>query len=515
MRLLETSTPRRRYLNCVSTIVGRLAASTLAGIGEAFGDGAPGSELARNFRTHIDCVVAALLRPHLRQEIMLWRHANSMGGWALLAARDGAPEDDEAALDHMESGGWSALFDRLPLLQPLLTTVVAGEVAAAQSFAADLHQDLPLLSEVFCAGSRIDPVAVQPGLSDPHQGRRSVCSVHFSNGRQLIYKPRPVGMERGLAEMLTWLAARGAPLVSYAPLVCDRGDHGWMEHVAFEPCETAADADLYYQRLGALSCLLACLGAVDCHADNFIARGARPVLIDAETLLHPRLAASPDFTLMETEIFPRLIVTPSGQTVVYGGFDKEYAALGEAVETAAHAGRQSNQPHLAGMAVPLSAHRAATAIGVAAMADWLDRHASAFLADDGPARTLLHNKTRVILRPTSMYAAVLAASLQEAMLRDVSSRATPFARLRRHDDRIVTPDAWEAIHHAEVASLSAVDIPYFLLDPKSGDVMSEDRVVARGVFAPAADRLGSGFEAALRACREVADNVADSWRAPR
>lgn len=492
----------RRYHRSVSTLLDRLAAFELAALRTAGDRGAPAAPLRRQFRTHIDRVVAALLMPHLRREIVLWRHARSMGGWVLTTGPEPAPEDDGTALDHMDTGGWEALFERLPLLRELVTTVVGGEVAAAQRFLADLRQDLPALSASFFAGVGVEAVAVQPGLSDPHAGRRTVCAVRFGNGRTLIYKPRPVGMERGLGDLLAWLAGRKAPLVVQAPPVCDCGDHGWMAHVPFTPCAAADDVELYFQRLGAFACLLACLGAVDCHADNFIARGAAPVLVDAETLLHPRLAASPGFTLMETEIFPRSLVTPRGQTIVYGGFDKEYAALGEAVEAAARSSGRRNLPHFGGEAMTLAAHRAATETGMAAMADWLDRHAAALLAGDGPVAELAGNAPRVILRPTSLYAAVLVDSWKETALGDAATRAAGIARLRRYDDPTLSPIAWDAIHRAEREALVAADIPSFRLDPASGDLLAGSRVVAPAAFAPVRDRLARGFTETLRACRD-------------
>lgn len=492
----------RRYHRSVSTLLDRVAGSELAALHAAGEGGTSTAHLQRQFRTHIDRVVAALLVPHLRREITLWRHARSMGGWALVTGPVPASEDDGTALDHMDTGGWEALFERLPLLRDLVTTVVAGEVSAAQRFLGDLQQDLPALSASFFAGDGIEAVAVQPGLSDPHGGRRTVCAVGLGSGRTLVYKPRPVGMERGLGDLLAWLAERNAPLVSWTPPVCDRGDHGWMAFVPFAPCATAGDVELYFQRLGALACLLACLGAVDCHADNFIARGASPVLVDAETLLHPRLAASPGFTLMETEIFPRSLVTPRGQTIVYGGFDKEYAALGEAVEAETRASGWRNLPHLGGEAMTLAAHRGATGTGIAAMAGWLDRHAAALLAGDGPVARLAQNAPRVILRPTSLYAAVLVDSWKDTALGDEATRAAGFARLRRYDDPTVSPIAWDAIHRAECEALIAADIPSFLLDPASGDLLAGSRVVAPAAFAPVQDRIAQGFAETLRACRE-------------
>ncbi len=502
----------RPYTGYVSRLIARLAAPEFERLRAAFMDPAWSPGVARDFRDHIVLSVSGILLPHLRDQAMLWRHVGRGGGQGgSLPAASGPAENDVATLAYMETEGWAALFEHLPLLQSAVIAVIGREVAAAERLAADFRNDLPLLSESFFAGGRMSRVGgVRPGLSDPHLGRRSVCALRFTSGHRLIYKPRPVAMESGLAGIAAWLAAQGAPHAPRVPRVLDGGDHGWMEFIPMRSCRTAAGVRRFYERLGALAGLLACLGAVDCHADNFIAHGDWPVLIDSETLFHPRLAASPDFTLLETEIFQRTLVTPTGQTIVYGGFDADYADLGARMpgNSQGAAGHPPiNLPRLAGASMPQAAHAAETRAGISAMAGWLGRHATAFLADGGPVRAMTGGKARVVLRPTGMYAAVLGASLQATALSDRSRRDAVLAQLRRHDDRALAPDVWRLVHEVETASLAGLDIPYFLLDLESGDLLDGIRSIAPRAFAPVSARIEQGFEAALRSCANAGGPV--------
>ena len=62
-----------------------------------------------------------------------------------------------------------------------------------------------------------------------------------------------------------------------------------MEFIPALPCQEEAERGRFYRRQGSLLALLYVLGGNDIHAENLIASGEYPVLVDLETLLQPGL----------------------------------------------------------------------------------------------------------------------------------------------------------------------------------------------------------------------------------
>lgn len=107
--------------------------------------------------------------------------------------------------------------------------------------------------------------------------------VSLASGRRLIYKPRSVGAEawwRALVDALPEL-----DLV--APRVLARSGYGWVEAIRAVPLRTV-DLASYLERAGASLALLDLFEVRDAHRGNVLTAGGRPVLVDAETIAHPR-----------------------------------------------------------------------------------------------------------------------------------------------------------------------------------------------------------------------------------
>ena len=132
---------------------------------------------------------------------------------------------------------------------------------------------------------------VTMAMSDRHRGGRSVMRLDFGGGTQILYKPKGLRLERAFCHLLRWLNRRGAPVTLRAIEVVDRGDYGWVEYVEAAECGRREDVATYYRRAGALLCLVHLLDGTDCHLENIVAAGPDPVLVDAEALLHHRVAA--------------------------------------------------------------------------------------------------------------------------------------------------------------------------------------------------------------------------------
>ena len=187
---------------------------------------------------------------------------------------------------HMQSGGLLAFFE----LHPVLGRRLAEQPTNTPPRWVNSCVGLWLICR-HCSGcgrwrTRAGGRCVA-GLSDPHRGGRQVFAVTFANGRRLIYKPKDMGIDVAYNALLTWLNAAGAPITLRPLLVLDRQTHGWVECADPAPCADRAAVTRYYHRAGALMCLVHLLQGSDCHAENLIAAGEDPVLVDCETLLDP------------------------------------------------------------------------------------------------------------------------------------------------------------------------------------------------------------------------------------
>ncbi|HEU9856653.1 TPA: DUF4135 domain-containing protein, partial [Streptococcus pneumoniae] len=65
--------------------------------------------------------------------------------------------------------------------------------------------------------------------------------------------------------------------------------YGFCEYIDTEECMNDLDVKGFYQRIGELLGILYSLNSVDFHYENIIAKGAYPVPIDLETLIHPQI----------------------------------------------------------------------------------------------------------------------------------------------------------------------------------------------------------------------------------
>lgn len=306
-------------------------------------------------------------------------------------------------------------------------------------------------------------VEARSGLSDPHDGGRSVALLRFASGLRVVYKPRPVGLEAGFARLLEWWNGLGSGLALRAPRVEDRGTHGWMEFVAHEACPDRAAAGRYYERAGALIALAALLDATDLHCGNVIAHGEYPVLVDLETLLQPRWPGE-ERSLLATGLVPSWIRGPDGGSYDVSGFG--------AIAT----------QRFAGATVPLRENVVRLGGEIASPAAFADRlsagfhHAGTLLcarreelqSAGGPLEAFRGQQVRVILRHTLTYRAA----------RDGRSSPGPESLLRP----VREPRTLEAIAAAERRALERGDIPRFVASTGDGDWSPHPGCTVRGCF---------------------------------
>jgi Domain of unknown function (DUF4135) len=139
--------------------------------------------------------------------------------------------------------------------------------------------------------------------SDWHRGNHAVVHVVLDDGSEWYYKPRPGETEAFLYSSLRFVSELvGIPFET--PRLLLRKKYFWMESVSQQQCRDRREAATFYAKAGILLYLLCRFRGVDFHAGNLIARQTDPVLIDCETLFHPRVAGMPDLAFRATGFLP-------------------------------------------------------------------------------------------------------------------------------------------------------------------------------------------------------------------
>jgi len=340
-------------------------------------------------------------------------------------------------------------------------------------------------------------VAVDGGLSDPHQGGRGVLIARFSSGTRVVYKPKSLAVDRHFQQLLQWANARGLEPAQWTLTILDRGSYGWVELVEPQGCTSPAEVERFYARQGGLLALLHVLAATDFHYENVIAVGEHPILIDLEALFHPNLRtpdpadgfmnalAHLDASVLSVGLLPQLMrlnpgaagldvsglgaaagqLSPRGVPVWEGGATDTARVVYERVPL----NPGVHRPTLDGEPVDVLDYSEPLLEGFSAAYRLLVDRRAELLAHDSPLARFVADEVRLLLRPTVVYGRMLAESFHPDLLRDALERDRFFDRLWvavPFQPRLVP-----AIRH-EQADLLRGDIPKFTTRPASRDVTS-------------------------------------------
>lgn len=349
--------------------------------------------------------------------------------------------------------GVAALVERYPVLGRLLGTAAWLAVEAALELVGRLAADRGEVISALLGGAAPGPaVALETGLGEPHHRGRTVASVVFADGRRVVYKPRDMAVYGLFADVVRWLNERLPELRLRSAGIVRRPGYGWQECVEWRPLASSA-AKLFYRRQGALLAALYALHATDIHCENLIASGADPVLVDVETLLHPDLppvrevgddpaAEALAASVRRSGLLPYLSIAEDGARDVSG--------MG---------GDRDNRPGTADLALEPADYEAATLDGFRLGYD-------AIMKEQGAFSELIESRgqvlTRVVCRPSRIYARLLDECTSPDLLRSESDRDAALDTLRDLDAHPL----WRRLVPHERDDLRVGDIP--LLSCRAG-----------------------------------------------
>lgn len=181
---------------------------------------------------------------------------------------------------------WDGLAGPYPTLLPRIEKMVRNRCAASLRFAERWAMDRASLGAL-CGGAPGELEGLSFGAGDSHLGGQTVSLLRCQGGR-LVYKPRSLAVDAALGRFIAELAGHhGGALSIRVPTVVAREGHGWAE---FVPHRYASQEELldFYRGIGHWLAIMRLLGGSDLHAENLIAHGGNPVVVDCETLFTPK-----------------------------------------------------------------------------------------------------------------------------------------------------------------------------------------------------------------------------------
>lgn len=418
-----------------------------------------------------------------------------------------------------------ALWQEYPVLARQVVTCIRQWVESSLELLQRLCADWPQLRQRFSPADDPGPLMrLSSEAGDRHRGGRAVVILEFRSGLRLVYKPKSMALAARFQALLAWLNTYTPDLPFRTTQILDCGTYGWMEFVTASPCASRQEMERFYQRQGGYLALLYAIEAVDFHLENLIAAGEHPVLIDLETLFHPReadeaallegdpAAAAAWHSVLRVGLLPvRLWASAEAEGVDLSGLGGAPGQLTpfpvpvwehEATDTMVLERQRvpmqgaNNRPTLAGAEVEPADYTEAIVAGFSTIYRVLLAQRAHLLAPAGLLAQCADAELRVVLRATRTYSSLLAESVHPDLLRDALDRDRLFDRLwleaeHRPGLAVVLP--------AERRALGNGDIPLFTATASATEL-----------WASATDCLGpfftaSGLDAVARRLQQCSE----------
>lgn len=382
-----------------------------------------------------------------------------------------------AAWRSLPGPAWAEHYQHYPVLARLTWQLLMQWVEQVAELWRRVEGDRPLLETRW---PELGPLAqLQLGLSDRHAGGRTVARLTFQSGQELAYKPRDLGLDAAWEGFIAWFNARGPALDLHAPRTLARPGYGYAAWIAAGPCASEEELARHHQRAGMLLALAHLLRATDLHVENVIAMGEHPVLVDLETLLNPPL----DLPAPEREGDPALrsLLEASVQrTMLLPTWSREATGelldLGGLTGTLPHA---SNRARRGDRPVVLADHLPDLIMGFDAAHELILAARDELLAPTGPLQAFHGLTSRVLVRPTREYLALLTSSLEPGPLADGFARGALLDTLSQWRMGELLPPSWWPLVAHERRALEALDVPHLTLRTDGDELLDPPLVGVR------------------------------------
>ena len=404
---------------------------------------------------------------------------------------------DEPLLAHSRDD-WLDLLEVWPVLAFVVGTALAQWRSSALELLSRLETDLPVITSVIFGGLPPGPlVDVTMGAGDRHNVGRSVTLLRFATGQGLIYKPRdlsPCAATLSVFELLN--AAGGLPHLPTRRVLVREG-YGYEERLEPVPTADEGGAARFYERLGALMCVMQLLGARDMWAGNLLAIGEEPHLVDLECVFCPPMDPPPLLNPMRQALYVRREATVLSTAIPVAPQPPTALCPTRDIGCLSHA---DDPVDAGGAGLAIGPFRPFGAFGLAdpwcyaseivdgyrATHDVLVAQRSRLLATDGPLAKVDEIPARFLWRDTLQYVAALHASLApDALTTDGAREAVldaTTAEARADKETVATRFDVEWLSRAESDALRILDVPLFFTIAGDTTIRTSDGLVVAEQF---------------------------------
>lgn len=391
-----------------------------------------------------------------------------------------------------------SILEEYSVLTRQAVITINNWVHTSLEFLQHLCKDWQELCESFNSGKPLGKIdSLDVGAGDSHRSGHSVIILTFDTGVKLVYKPRSLSIDTAFQHLLLWLNEKGNHPTLRTLNILDQNSHGWVEYVHYKNCKSEDEVKNYYVRQGCLLALLYLLEATDFHAENLIANGEHPVLVDLEALFHPRVKESESLShkiphkighsVIRTGLLPQKmwiggseneqgidlsgIGNKDGQTMPFRVPQWEKANTDEIhlVLKSIKIQGNSNRPKLNEKEVNPLHYRKYFIEGFESTYKLLEHYREELLDENGLLDSFAACEIRFISRATRTFSVLLNESYHPDYLRNAIDRDRLFDQLWAEVKN--QPHLAEIIKY-EIQDLQLGDIPFFSTRPNSSHIYS-------------------------------------------
>jgi len=431
-------------------------------------------------------IISDELRSHIKQDRLRFYAHSCMEMWTAFHA---SGENEILSLlpqliSPSEMAAWSAkllnpdgtlnpqpLYGEYPGLEEILQRVSSDCGIYLDEMEARIEENRAEISRVFFHGEDFGQVA---GLScenaDLHRHGRCTAVLQTEKG-PFLYRPRDVRFDVFYEKTVR----NSFSEFTRAPLCISRVGYGFSEFIPAAPVENESGIAHYFYNFGALAALIRALSGSDIHAENILAAGTFPVLVDLETILRPeaRLLCRSSLPAAE-ESFAGFYSRSLGLSGILPGFG-EKNIINPLIGTDS---RTHSTPFIGTKSYPVYGHEEDFLRGLRAGYLRCLEIREELLAG---VRALADVPARVLIRSTAVYFKLLEMRLSPDVLRS----GTGDSKLKQELESVFISyqrDDLLPVADCERKSLMENDIPIFHAPGGSHDLFCGGVLICRDFF---------------------------------
>jgi type 2 lantibiotic biosynthesis protein LanM len=386
-------------------------------------------------------------------------------------------------IQNLQQDGGIRFFENYPVLARLIATTIDLWVESTTEFIQRLQTDLLIIESIFSDGESLGKVkSIDTSIANHHHGKRSVLILTFASGVKVVYKPKDLSLYVAFNQLLNWCNQQKISLPLKLVKILECQGYGWVEYIPQQPCLEKVEVKNFYTRAGMLLSLLYILGAKNCYAENVVANGQYPVLIDADILMQPPIKSSDELEKWFRDSVVGIGFLPAWDGDIDSKSSQDSSVLGNIFPHQINSSREwkfinTDKMHLApkskvipaganvvildGKTVATYDYQEDIITGFEEIYKLLIQHRETFLGTKTPLANFKLSKSRFIACPTLTYAITAKKSLSPQYLTNGFDYSLLIDILSLNYATTKNKSATREMLTAEAKSLQQQDIPYF------------------------------------------------------